>query len=621
MKKITLLILIIILISCYSFGQQLIPKVYAPAYSDDKSNKSSNYVPYADDVNKSLNKSFEYILNEGFDIWPPEDWTIINGSQSQGTQQWNQGSQGSNLFARIEWDDNGDGVDRPQDEWLISPLVTIPENSILYFIFTSNPYWVISPNNNADLRVLISDEGDTWVEIWNEEDYQSWEHGDWVEVFIDLTIYEGQEVQVAFQYIGQDACWWNVDDVQIYSIPEYNLIISDARMNFFEYEDYTQLGAGSYYHYSGHFGLLPVEQFNSEFALCFFNVAVENRGETTVTPEVNIKVFDPNDVEIFDETIVGTPLAYGEVDTLDFYPTPYFELGNDPELGLYTVVYTATILGEDIELSDNTHIADFRITENTFSTAGINVTERISPSQWVGGGSDGDMLGVTFTYLFEDVIESVDLFIHPQTDTDVGLIVHVMEFIEGVWTTISNSTFILIEEEHIGNWLNCEITGGGHIIEIEPGSDGKVLLVAVEFYYDGGNLYIGADDSNKQSFWSAQWYFQDDPGWRAISNWVGRGIHIRANTGASFEDPVEAENILPINNISIYPNPTTGILNIENVESASIEIFNLMGQSITRIDSANEFNTVDISNFANGTYIIRIVKDNKVHTHKINLID
>ncbi|MDR2010684.1 MAG: T9SS type A sorting domain-containing protein [Bacteroidales bacterium] len=71
--------------------------------------------------------------------------------------------------------------------------------------------------------------------------------------------------------------------------------------------------------------------------------------------------------------------------------------------------------------------------------------------------------------------------------------------------------------------------------------------------------------------------------------------------------------------INIYPNPTNGDLRIDNIKGATVEILNTMGQVINRIENANEFNTVDISEFANGTYFVKIILDGKVGVERINL--
>ena len=88
------------------------------------------------------------------------------------------------------------------------------------------------------------------------------------------------------------------------------------------------------------------------------------------------------------------------------------------------------------------------------------------------------------------------------------------------------------------------------------------------------------------------------------------------------EIPVCATSVSEINNndINIYPNPTTGILNIKTANSSSIEIISSIGQIVVTIDNPSNMETVNISNFENGTYIVKIIFNNEIVIKKINLI-
>ncbi len=71
--------------------------------------------------------------------------------------------------------------------------------------------------------------------------------------------------------------------------------------------------------------------------------------------------------------------------------------------------------------------------------------------------------------------------------------------------------------------------------------------------------------------------------------------------------------------IQMYPNPTTGILNLINVENSSIDIYNILGATVLTIKSANSIEQIDLSNYSNGTYIIKVKTENSVVTEKIVL--
>lgn len=74
-------------------------------------------------------------------------------------------------------------------------------------------------------------------------------------------------------------------------------------------------------------------------------------------------------------------------------------------------------------------------------------------------------------------------------------------------------------------------------------------------------------------------------------------------------------------NISIYPNPTNNIINVnlgELTNSANYALYSINGKMIG-VDKAvynNNF-TVDLTNVATGVYILKIKSDNSVNTFKI----
>lgn len=68
---------------------------------------------------------------------------------------------------------------------------------------------------------------------------------------------------------------------------------------------------------------------------------------------------------------------------------------------------------------------------------------------------------------------------------------------------------------------------------------------------------------------------------------------------------------------SIYPNPANDILNIELKDIGKIEIIDLEGNIIYRKDILKAgVNEIDISQFSNGTYIIKYYSNQEVYFNK-----
>ena len=69
-----------------------------------------------------------------------------------------------------------------------------------------------------------------------------------------------------------------------------------------------------------------------------------------------------------------------------------------------------------------------------------------------------------------------------------------------------------------------------------------------------------------------------------------------------------------LENIAVYPNPTTGILHIDAVDIQKVECYNQMGQLVNVFENVNELN---LSNLAKGVYTLRITVPQGVTMRKV----
>jgi len=477
-----------------------------------------------------------------------------------------------------------------------------------------------------------TDGGATWTSVEVNEDVVGNEYG---ATFFELvaTEYIADEADVSIRFrwqtttdeIGGYGYGWQIDDISIIDNADYDLKFVDGRMNFYQYEDYTVAGSEDYYHISSHYGNIPKIQYDSEAALSWFNVCLENFGNVTVTPEVTVQVFDPDMNEIFTNTVAGVAMETADKDTVDLVETD-FALGADPMVGLYTVAYTVSIPGqEDANPENNSDTTYFIINDNQFIGRDIDRTNgSVSPSNWLDGGIDGEMIGTDFLFLFEDEITSMDVFINDGTTPETSIIGHIMQYDEGTtsWVDVSASALVTITEEDLGNWLNITFTDPVPII-YDEGYESKTLMAAIEFYYgtEGNEIWIGYDPTVRASFWGTKWFLlagSNAESWVSITNWSSGGLCIHLN----FNDYTMTNVGMPIvkGNVNVYPNPTTGTLNIENAEGCNIQILNMMGQVVENIENANFVNSVDMSKYANGQYFVKVINGNEVSTHKVNLM-
>ena len=64
----------------------------------------------------------------------------------------------------------------------------------------------------------------------------------------------------------------------------------------------------------------------------------------------------------------------------------------------------------------------------------------------------------------------------------------------------------------------------------------------------------------------------------------------------------------------LYPNPTTGILNIENVTVNKILIYDLSGKLISKLSSQHQIN---VSNLSKGVYLFKLISEEEIIVNKI----
>jgi hypothetical protein len=73
-----------------------------------------------------------------------------------------------------------------------------------------------------------------------------------------------------------------------------------------------------------------------------------------------------------------------------------------------------------------------------------------------------------------------------------------------------------------------------------------------------------------------------------------------------------------LNGVSVYPNPSTGIVNIdfENNDSYTIEVTNIIGE-VVLLKDINSNSTIDLTHFDKGTYLVKVSNSELSKTERI----
>jgi hypothetical protein len=75
------------------------------------------------------------------------------------------------------------------------------------------------------------------------------------------------------------------------------------------------------------------------------------------------------------------------------------------------------------------------------------------------------------------------------------------------------------------------------------------------------------------------------------------------------------ENELP--NLLVYPNPSNGVFNIQGQGIRKIEVFNAFGQAVVSEETSNDHLQIDLSRYADGCYMLRVVTDNGISNRQL----
>lgn len=86
------------------------------------------------------------------------------------------------------------------------------------------------------------------------------------------------------------------------------------------------------------------------------------------------------------------------------------------------------------------------------------------------------------------------------------------------------------------------------------------------------------------------------------------GCQNSANVGPSFIVTVSTSNVQEnkFSNIKIFPNPTTGIFNIQGASNTNLQIYDALSKVILEKEIKNDLEKIDLSSYPAGSYIIKI---------------
>ena len=157
----------------------------------------------------------------------------------------------------------------------------------------------------------------------------------------------------------------------------------------------------------------------------------------------------------------------------------------------------------------------------------------------------------------------------------------------------------IISGEGHGDWSSCQFYDC-----IQFNSD-STYFAGIEITYENDPMFsIGIDTLNYHNF-------EYESIARIGGKWRRLDFVPVMKLGFNPESIYEKSII----ETTVYPNPTTGIINFENGSYEKIEILSLDGKLMQTESNINTNNT-DVSSLPHGLYIVRFVSKNKISVAK-----
>lgn len=573
--------------------------------------------------------SAEEFLNESFDTWIPDGWSVIEGSGSEYYSHWWQNDSRACVFVT---NDN-------QDEWLITPEITLPSSG--EFRLSADmmgSYYRMVTMDWGDLFVNVStDNGETWETIWVEDDQDiveasgvvwPWQSNTWFFPSVNINDYAGETIIIAFRYISPDdeADWWNIDNVIVKSLTENEVVLEEFLFpeyglvnDVFSFEGtYRNLGENDVTSFEAVYAVNGIESasyliedvvipynatynFTHDIPYTFTEAEIYNlylkiskvNGMEDPLPENNII---DKDITIATETVSRKPLfemftsstcapCSGANEVMDAV------LENNPDNTYSLVKYQVDWPG----IGDPYYIEDCGIRVDYY---GIQA----APSLVVNGSKDYSAYNfnqskfnqataeeayveMSLVHTFDGLYVTAEITVDPRINIeDASAHIAIVEK-----TTYNNTGSngetefynVLMAMLPDGNGTSSNLTEG--VATIFSGDANLITTFIEEF--DDLMLVAWIQDNQTQSILQSESHDLD----------VTVGI----------EDQMKTK-------VSIFPNPSSGIFTFMDAMNSSIEVCDISGAIVFKTSINQQVQRVDLSEFDKGVYFVKIIKEDEV---------
>ncbi len=135
-------------------------------------------------------------------------------------------------------------------------------------------------------------------------------------------------------------------------------------------------------------------------------------------------------------------------------------------------------------------------------------------------------------------------------------------------------------------------------------------------YYQDGSLEYPAPAMGDMGDPNNRWIAVDGYGWMDLASAGGTGYSWLTWAILDGYDMIGEDT----NEISVFPNPTTGNVSVQANGMNRISVFNGLGQMVYDAPATSSLQTLDMSQYQAGVYMVRVATENGVSTKRVTVM-
>lgn len=465
------------------------------------------------------------------------------------------------------------------------PIVTTATSQVIDL--TGYPFVQLKYEHNFrwwhDTRgVRVSgDNGATWTdfEMSNESDYSlpNQNSGNPEVTVINISSIAGGSNQVLVQFYYDDndywGWYWAVDDVEIMTLDDYDLQAQDVYW-----------GSVGSWGVPLPYGMVPVAQIAPvEFGGVVFNNGINDVNDLTFTADIP---------SVYNSATAASVLAANTQDTF-YVATPW-----TPAAATATHTIDFTVGTANVE--DN-------LTNNVFDTKMVEVTNYIYARDMgviengtYNAGDEFESGNIFDMYATADIYgANITIGATSNVGAQVYAKIYSIDAATGDFVYLAETDAHEITAADLGAEISLEFFGAPHTLN----ADEPYLVVAATYGDGGATNDVVVATSGISEAQTTYYYDGTDATWYYSTSTP----MVRMN----FDPTMGINETAELTGVAIYPNPSTGVINITNDNNVNntISVYTLAGNEVAS-KVASTATTIDLSAMGAGVYLVEVANEN-----------